>query len=123
MILRPPRPTRTATLFPYPTLFRSAYDPVREVIRQHIIETMPVGPSDHIFSIPVEARRVHSIRSAAQEAGAHPKRLRKLLHAAGYIREADMMLRSETHTSELQSLMRRSYADFCLKKKKLTKNK
>src|SRR3546814_16583085 len=98
MILRPPRPTRTATLFPYPTLFRSAYDPVRGVIRQHIIETMPVGPSDHIFSIPVEARRVHSIRSAAQEAGAHPKRLRKLLHAAGYIREADMMLSDERVT-------------------------
>src|SRR3546814_18335623 len=53
---------------------------------------MPVGPGDHIFSIPVEARRVHSIRSAAQEAGAHPKRLRKLLHMAGYVREADMAL-------------------------------
>src|SRR3546814_972717 len=59
---------------------------------------MPVGPGDHIFSIPVEARRVHSIRSAAQEAGAHPKRLRKLLHMAGYVREADMALPDERVT-------------------------
>src|SRR3546814_14452593 len=71
MIRRPPRSTRTDTLFPYTTLFRSP--------RRH----RPGGP--------------------AEGAG-----------AAGRAREP----RSEEHTSELQSLMRISYAVFCLKKKK-----
>jgi len=63
----------------------AAYDPLREIIRRHYIETLPVGPGDEIFGREVMVRRLHSVRSASLETGAHPKRLRKLLHAAGYI--------------------------------------
>src|SRR3546814_11527939 len=76
MIRRPPRSTRTDTLFPYTTLFRS---PARTPC----------------------ASRLPSSRTSAASAG--PGRSRR---------------RSEEHTSELQSLMRISYAVFCLKKKK-----
>src|SRR3546814_19672539 len=81
MIRRPPRSTRTDTLFPYTTLFRSNRPRVR--------------------ASPQAARRFprwRSYRRAAAERRQH--------HA-----------RSEEHTSELQSLMRISYAVFCLKKK------
>src|SRR3546814_7990297 len=80
MIRRPPRSTRTDTLFPYTTLFRSLLPPSMAEF-QH--PGMPAPDS-------------------------MPGRLRKL---AGGAR------RSEEHTSELQSLMRISYAVFCLKKK------
>src|SRR3546814_6794341 len=91
MIRRPPRSTRTDTLFPYTTLFRSLLDGMalggdaagrHEDARAPIlagVDTSPVlKPSEHIL---------------------------------------DLVTRSEEHTSELQSLMRISYAVFCLKKK------
>src|SRR3546814_5828332 len=100
MIRRPPRSTRTVTLFPYPTLFRS------------------VGPVDII--LPRLPRRVHRHVDADrsfEQAG--PDRL---CHVPVLRREHRLQfgdaLRSEEHTSELQSLMRLSYAVFCLKKKK-----
>src|SRR3546814_9560775 len=95
MILRPPRSTRTDTLFPYTTLFRSPPpDPVR---------------SRH--SIP--RRHAHPRRGLAE-----PVAVGVLADRPQQI--ADTRLgrrRSEEHTSELQSLMRISYAVFCLKKK------
>src|SRR3546814_9778576 len=78
MIRRPPRSTRTDTLFPYTTLFRS-------------VLPQPVGPIINMFL------GVTSSRSA------------------------ESSCRSEEHTSELQSLMRISYAVFCLKKKRKQK--
>src|SRR3546814_2258783 len=88
MIRRPPRSTRTDTLFPYTTLFRSIADVVADVqVRkqrqrlEHHAEVALVGR---------QARHVGAVQ------------------------------RSEEHTSELQSLMRISYAVFCLKKKKQT---
>src|SRR3546814_2014583 len=72
MIRRPPRSTRTDTLFPYTTLFRSPHD------------------ADGLVS------RINSLAA----------------------RMRAKRVRSEEHTSELQSLMRTSYAVFCLKKKK-----
>src|SRR3546814_3563896 len=81
MIRRPPRSTRTDTLFPYTTLFRS-----------------------------------RAFRCYAGQARASPS-----LNKGGGLRWSDLFLRSEEHTSELQSLMRISYAVFCLKKKKTTK--
>src|SRR3546814_992385 len=84
MIRRPPRSTRTDTLFPYTTLFRSAV-PCR--LLRHELD----GAAD------AERRR-------------HRRRHRR------HDRRPDR--RSEEHTSELQSLMRISYAVFCLKKKK-----
>src|SRR3546814_4897681 len=88
MIRRPPRSTRTDTLFPYTTLFRSA------------IQCRWVACAARIAGIgrPV-ASRISRIGGIAQ-----PGRVR-----------GDS--RSEEHTSELQSLMRISYAVFCLKKK------
>src|SRR3546814_1628006 len=88
MIRRPPRSTRTDTLFPYTTLFRSpAARPAQDVRPSE--ENSP--PS-----------------SDARAEGRRPTRVRDRSDPA----------RSEEHTSELQSLMRSSYAVFCLKKKR-----
>src|SRR3546814_2433465 len=97
MIRRPPRSTRTDTLFPYTTLFRSAQS----------------GSADH--------------QQAARRAGLCGRSFRQrqcLGRSSVGFRHADhnrvrrQLGRSEEHTSELQSLMRISYAVFCLKKKK-----
>ena len=72
-----------------------AYDPLRDIIRRHVTETMPVGPGDEIFGGNVTIRRLHSVRSASLETGAHPKRLRKLLHAAGHIPAEALALSDE----------------------------
>src|SRR3546814_5840947 len=83
MIRRPPRSTRTDTLFPYTTLFRS-------VVQKHHVR----GSKRVLY----EASNNFSGRLA---------------------RQSTLLDRSEEHTSELQSLMRISYAVFCLKKKKI----
>lgn len=69
-----------------------AYDPLREIITNHVTETMPVGPGYDIFGVKLQTRRLHSVRSASLELGAHPKRLRKLLHAAGHISSESITL-------------------------------
>src|SRR3546814_5962717 len=84
MILRPPRSTRTDTLFPYTTLFRS----LRAAGRHRLGR-----------SAGTDSRRGKGDRAPARDRHADPRR------------------RSEEHTSELQSLMRISYAVFCLQKK------
>src|SRR3546814_7650420 len=100
MIRRPPRSTRTDTLFPYTTLFRS----LRLCGR-----TQPKRK---------RRRRQNQQRPHGNERQAVKfARLFKISHQIS----ADAHLRSEEHTSELQSLMRISYAVFCLKKKN-TKN-
>src|SRR3546814_8737469 len=90
MIRRPPRSTRTDTLFPYTTLFRSECEITMAVEQAQI----------RMF---VLAKRKHGIT-------------RKVLNL-------ETGIRSEEHTSELQSLMRISYAVFCLKKKTKKKHK
>src|SRR3546814_1297983 len=88
MIRRPPRSTRTDTLFPYTTLFRS----------QGFCASAPIAPRKRRGG-PERYRRVAGRpRSWHRPRATHP-------------------FRSEEHTSELQSLMRISYAVFCLKKK------
>src|SRR3546814_8137277 len=98
MLRRPPRSTRTDTLFPYTTLFRSqvgAYDFGDGLALPVAGE---IGNGDGILG------------------GANPRDIDSQLGLGGaYCHEAG---RSEEHTSELQSLMRISYAVFCLKKKK-----
>src|SRR3546814_2816840 len=94
MIRRPPRSTRTDTLFPYTTLFRSA----RHRNPAGRTKGLWGNPGDD-FAVPRQQYPDH--RGAERLAGA---------------------CRSEEHTSELQSLMRISYAVFCLKKKKQTKS-
>src|SRR3546814_4999838 len=86
MIRRPPRSTRTDTLFPYTTLFRS-------IVGGNLFVSTNIG-SDSESTIEQT-----------------------------YGRDAETGVRSEEHTSELQSLMRISYAVFCLKKKKNKKEK
>src|SRR3546814_10437714 len=103
MIRRPPRSTRTDTLFPYTTLFRS--DPSLSDDRLAVHEEPP--------------RRTRLAAEEAARGVLHPTRHRvELPGPIGVDGELD---RSEEHTSELQSLMRNSYAVFCLKKKKQIK--
>ncbi|TIR76346.1 MAG: hypothetical protein E5X15_18255 [Mesorhizobium sp.] len=59
------------------------YDPVRDIILEHAVETLPFGPGDTLFGRDVDARRLHSVHTAAQEFAMHPKRLRKALKKAG----------------------------------------
>src|SRR3546814_9244625 len=93
MIRRPPRSTRTDTLFPYTTLFRSR--PAQELL--------------------------HRRRVLGRLERARPRRQPEEFRAALPLVAGGE--RSEEHTSELQSLMRISYAVFCLKKKKTTPDK
>src|SRR3546814_5786104 len=100
MIRRPPRSTRTDTLFPYTTLFRSD-------LRSVALRT---GAGEEAGRTQ-ERRAVQAARAAARTgAPAQP--------SEGEQRWRPPDGRSEEHTSELQSLMRISYAVFCLKKKK-----
>src|SRR3546814_2438339 len=92
---RPPRSTRTDTLFPYTTLFRSGTGAYRT------LNDLGVSTNrDGTLSLDTKA--------LDKAIAADPKAITQLLN------------RSEEHTSELQSLMRISYAVFCLKKKKKT---
>src|SRR3546814_6786751 len=92
MIRRPPRSTRTDTLFPYTTLFRSDHGrSSRADSGRAVVIAGLTAPSWHVHPV---CRWTGSART-----------------------------RSEEHTSELQSLMRISYAVFCLKKNKIITNK
>src|SRR3546814_3122724 len=135
MIRRPPRSTRTDTLFPYTTLFRSAaskiprpdtpscwrlfpaFRGIPRLLRAIRAETAGTR-RDHVGrsgeSSVQQRRGFHSSRAASRPHGWRGRRARKHFRAG---------LRSEEHTSELQSLMRISYAVFCLKKKKKQKQK
>src|SRR3546814_3690216 len=106
MIRRPPRSTRTDTLFPYTTLFRSGV--ALGVLAWVRSPAMARGEHDHwrVGGHRVEEGIGRQIDSAVLVERRDP---------------ADRPRhRSEEHTSELQSLMRISYAVFCLKKKKTT---
>src|SRR3546814_7803250 len=110
MIRRPPRSTRTDTLFPYTTLFRSAAYAVAGAGRQAGLgrgRARLVGARGRAPRAAVRRR---------QAAGDVEEDRRRQGTAAGRHRRAGN--RSEEHTSELQSLMRISYAVFCLQKKK-----
>src|SRR3546814_9462548 len=116
MILRPPRSTRTATLFPYTTLFRSLVHQHGVARRQRVDQRRLPRPGaggredDH---------RVLGLEDRL-DLGQHLLGQRVELRTA--MIHGRTLDRSEEHTSELQSLMRISYAVFCLKKKKQHKN-
>src|SRR3546814_4635103 len=137
MIRRPPRSTRTDTLFPYTTLFRSRDRAAQRHPRQPFVPP----PRSHHHNYPRRrgfARRAlprTALRRSRQSPRLHyaPQRAdrcarRGKLPLRGERTQAEYELyaeiserrreRSEEHTSELQSLMRISYAVFCLKKKK-----
>src|SRR3546814_5875297 len=96
MSRRPPRSTRTDTLFPYTTLFRT--------IDEHADPVVQIADIDDLLVIGRKARTDRQRLAVGDE----------FVVAAIAVHDR----RSEEHTSELQSLMRISYAVFCLKKKK-----
>src|SRR3546814_3769918 len=102
MIRRPPRSTRTDTLFPYTTLFRSVEPRLHPVPDENDMNHYNATHDDQIES-PEELRLDTKLYTDEL-----PDDDKQFL----------LSWRSEEHTSELQSLMRISYAVFCLKKKK-----
>src|SRR3546814_6503736 len=103
MLRPPPRSTRTDTLFPYTTLFRSG----------------DVGGSaHHAHEVPRRRLREHDAGATAGGEGIDFRRLQRRPTVDQLGQRTREHPRSEEHTSELQSLMRISYAVFCLKKKK-----
>src|SRR3546814_9443888 len=136
MIRRPPRSTRTDTLFPYTTLFRSndggggrrqrswRLDPMivgnaRYMKREDLPETDPVFPLTGALLLPGGQLPLNVFEPrylAMFDAALAGERVIGIVQPALSEQEG----RSEEHTSELQSLMRISYAVFCLKKKNQT---
>src|SRR3546814_9720340 len=126
MIRRPPRSTRTDTLFPYTTLFRSSpanasgprnrCDRARGGVRccRFWARTTELHDPKTARRECAPARRPGDRHYGRQDHAGHRKPASPALAASGAVR---LHLRSEEHTSELQSLMRISYAVFCLKKK------
>src|SRR3546814_5153153 len=107
MILRPPRSTRTDTLFPYTTLFRSLFAQMHYYIAPvwkmlDMFTDLPCIEDDG-FDVATITEVLPTWQSGTLGAIIQP--------------EGILFGRSEEHTSELQSLMRISYAVFCLKKK------
>src|SRR3546814_2621594 len=116
MIRRPPRSTRTDTLFPYTTLFRSGGEgrqarPVDD--RCHPPEGAPGSGQP--------AQKGHVPRRIGHTKGGLSSKLHAVSDGKGRPPILPLSKRSEEHTSELQSLMRISYAVFCLQKKKTYK--
>src|SRR3546814_3940605 len=119
MIRRPPRSTRTDTLFPYTTLFRSHDIADDQIDLLHLRE-----PFEPLFALRSGNDAITRAGQRTFRNGAHHILILDEQDGAG----APLALlrlgrrlwrgRSEEHTSELQSLMRISYAVFCLKKKK-----
>src|SRR3546814_5900858 len=103
MIRRTPKSTRTDTLFPYTTRFRSDR---KGLARASYVEH---NGNEHESQDPREGRRCAMITGSRSTSLRSPR--------------ISLVLRSEEHTSELQSLMRISYAVFCLNKKKTKKEK
>src|SRR3546814_6820709 len=107
MIRRPPRSTRTDTLFPYTTLFRSRLQQAGEGLARLTGEDRADADEDRD-----EDQRQHvALRQGVDDVERDD--------ADELVIERHRVARSEEHTSELQSLMRISYAVFCLKKKKI----
>src|SRR3546814_6898580 len=157
MIRRPPRSTRTDTLLPYTTLFRSVSkgsptwrplprsEPPSLVApcRHRVLAAVPrhaaaddqqrppghaADRARHRLRLHTDRDRLHAgglsagraVRLRGDAADRRPRRPHSLLRRAGLaVLDGGAHPRSEEHTSELQSLMRISYAVFCLKKKKV----
>src|SRR3546814_4213030 len=111
MSRRPPRATRTDTLFPYTTLFRSVLG------KCGLIEDAMSLANTRVLHHDFDPTDASDALSFAPELIIVRDRDQRLV-LAGQVRGDNV--RSEEHTSELQSLMRNSYADFCLKKKNVS---
>src|SRR3546814_6765809 len=126
MLTRPPRSTRTDTLFPYTTFFRSAYA-LDQMGRSrsrvtHLVKCVRKATEIMNCSVSVEAVEGHNtlfpVRRYDQDRGRSKgeKRGQRFEERPRRTVAKRKAWRSEEHTSELQSLMRNSYAVFCLKK-------
>src|SRR3546814_1805282 len=119
MIRRPPRSTRTDTLFPYTTLFRS----LLHARRWSRWRRQRYRPAEYAY-LGAQLQAVQRLAARSPESAQSRSRATADRHARFFPglpgRRAH---RSEEHTSELQSLMRNSYSYFCLKKKKQSKKK
>src|SRR3546814_3384108 len=110
MIRRPPRSTRTDTLFPYTTLFRSLIaQPYVDIESNRFYRGNPFLKDSELWNADVRGEWYMG-RDERLTAAAFYKKIDNPI-------ETYTTIRSEEHTSELQSLMRISYAVFCLKKK------
>src|SRR3546814_4476547 len=123
MLRRPPRTTCTDTLFPYTTLFLSntgqLYGSVsaRDLADALEADGATVSKNQIVLDRPIKALGVYDVRVALHSEVAVVVKV----NIARSPEEADLQAqRSEEHTSELQSLMRISYAVICLKKKNIT---
>src|SRR3546814_13450821 len=106
MIRRPTRSTRTDTLFPYTTLFRSVVPRANRESNQGVVEVVyPIGAL-----LPLRAPLTEGEEGPARRLQVPEEDQKRIVNQRSG-------QRSEEHTSELQSLMRISYAVFCLKKK------
>src|SRR3546814_7530935 len=114
MIPRPPRSTRTDTLLPYTTLFRSI--PARE-LQLEVTEGVFLGRGAENAESTIRQLHDYGVNIALDDFGTGFASLSHLRQFPVDTLKIDRS-RSEEHTSELQSLMRISYAVFCLKKKK-----
>src|SRR3546814_4582117 len=131
MLRRPPRSTRTDTLFPYTTLFRSVYvrglgdryslallhgsplpspEPLKRVV------PLDIFPTSVIASTLVQ--KSFSANFPGEFGGGVNNLTTKAIPAESYLKISGGSSRSAEHTSDIQSLMRNSYAVFCLSKKK-----
>src|SRR3546814_5459695 len=130
MIRRPPRSTRTDTLFPYTTLFRSAVSgsaPVNSLTNSSTYATSAN------FNVSLANGQVFNVNANATYQAASGSYQPQVKLASVNVTDGGAQVdmagsevtggRSEEHTSELQSLMRISYAVFCLKKKNKHKRK
>src|SRR3546814_4716761 len=141
MSLRTPRSTLTYTLFPYTTLFRSAYEPsfplfsllalynTHILLESNVLETVDdlrvhVVDSASIDGVEVQVEAVGSNEYASSTSVGKIELVDSTREGKSSCSRGDSVerdegdYRSEEHTSELQSLMRHSYAVFCLKKNK-----
>src|SRR3546814_4419829 len=115
MIRRPPRSTRTDTLFPYTTLFRSQarQSPAMATFRK-------IGGFPPYEEKSTAGLTLRDANGRLYYAARHPSAVYPDFNAVPPL-VVNALLRSEEHTSELQSIMRISYAVFCLKNKKHTR--
>src|SRR3546814_3416959 len=116
MIPRPPRATRTDTLFPYTTLFRS---PKRTALLEAAATAAVALCLDERVGFTEDGEPGPWHEDYSAWVGARIRKVSRRARGAQWL-AAQEVPRSEEHTSELQSLMRISYAVFCLKKKKNT---
>src|SRR3546814_2587132 len=123
MLRRPPSSTRTDTLFPYPTLFRSRQGPRSRIDIGDGFLNLAVGEDRQDWSEDFLTHYRHVVcRIEYDRRGQRVGTRGRIFAVASHANNPSALgpCRSEEHTSELQSLMRISYAVFCLKKQ--TKN-